>query len=214
MRAGSRHARSRLGRTGRGAAPARRPGGGGRPEEPERLARLAGPVVQAGGMDLESVQITPAGRRRVLKIVVDADGGVSLDDMAEISRALSSELDASGAMGDTPYTLEVSSPGVDRPLTEPRHWRRAAGRLVSVLLTRQRPRDDPAGESAQDPARETGEIPARTLHGRVVTAGDDGVVLDIDGEHRTFGYNELGPGRIELEFGRAVHGDRGERDGH
>jgi ribosome maturation factor RimP len=162
-------------------------------------------------MDLESIQITPAGRRRVLKVVVDADGGVGLDDMAEISQALSAELDASGAMGDARYTLEVSSPGVNRPLTEPRHWRRAAGRLVSVPFTGQRPAREPAGESAPEPAEETERRFARTLHGRVVTAGEDGVVLDIDSEHRTFGYSELGPGRIELEFGR---GDKGERDGH
>ena len=228
MRAGSGHARSRPGRTGRGALTAGRRGSDVRPEEHERLERLAGPVVRAGGMDLESVQVTPAGRRRVLKVVVDADGGAGLDDMAEISRALSAELDASGAMGDIPYTLEISSPGVDRPLTEPRHWRRAVGRLVSVPAAAHDPAHEPAHDPAQQPrqgpAQEPGQHaappappapgsrgPARILHGRVVAAGDDGVVLNIDDEHRTFGYNELGPGRIELEFGR---GDRGERDGH
>ena len=235
MRAGSGHARSRPGRTGRGAATARRQGSAVRPEEHERLERVAGPVVRAGGMDLESLQVTPAGRRRVLKVVVDADGGVGLDDMAEISRALSTELDSSGAMGDTPYTLEVSSPGVERPLTEPRHWRRAAGRLVSVPVAAHDPAQRAAHEPAHEPAPDPGQSApdpgqsapdpgqsapdpgrgsrgaGRILHGRVVTAGDDGVVLNIDDEHRTFGYNELGPGRIELEFGR---GDRGERDGH
>ncbi len=199
MRAGSGHARQRPDPAGRGPAAARRAGNGIGPEEHERLTGLAGHVVRAGGMDLESVHVTPAGRRRVLKVIVDADGGVGLDEMAEISRALSTELDASGAMGDSPYTLEVSSPGVDRPLTQPRHWRRAVGRLVSVPLT------------ADEPEPEAERNAARALQGRVVTAGEDGVVLDIDGEHRTFGYNELGTGRIELEFGR---GDRGERDGH
>jgi ribosome maturation factor RimP len=181
-----------------------------RPEQPERLARLAGPVVRAAGMDLEFVEVTPAGRRRVVKVVVDADGGVSLDDMAEVSRALARELDASDAMGDTPYTLEVSSPGVDRPLTEPRHWRRAAGRLVRVPVT---PQESAAQESSgQGPsAGETERNAIRILRGRVVSAGEDGVVLEIDGEQRTFGYAELGPGRVELEFGR---GDGGERHGH
>ena len=199
MRAGSRQARSGPGRAGRGAAAVRRPGGAVRPEEQERLARLAGPVVHAGGMDLEAVHITSAGRRRVVKVVVDADGGVGLDDMAEVSRALSAELDASGAMGDTPYTLEVSSPGVDRPLTEPRHWRRSAGRLVRVPVT------------ADAAAPEKGRDATVVRRGRIVAADEDGVVLDIDDEHRTFGYTELGPGRIELEFGR---GDGGERRGH
>ena len=66
--------------------------------------------------------------------MVDADGGVGLDAIAEVSREVSVRLDASGVMGEVPYTLEVSSPGVDRPLTEPRHWRRAQGRLVSAPL--------------------------------------------------------------------------------
>ena len=98
------------------------------------LTRLLEPVVSAAGMDLENVRVTAAGRRRLLRVVVDADGGVSLDDIAQISRDVSAELDATAAMGEAPYTLEVSSPGVDRPLTEPRHWRRATGRLVRVPL--------------------------------------------------------------------------------
>jgi ribosome maturation factor RimP len=88
---------------------------------------LLRPVVTAAGLDLENVRITAVGRRRLLKVVVDGDGGVTLDAITEISRALSAELDANGAMGEAPYTLEVSSPGAERPLTEPRHWRRAAG---------------------------------------------------------------------------------------
>src|SRR5262250_1987602 len=105
------------------------------PVDPADVARLLEPVITAAGMDLESVRVSPAGRRRLLRLVVDADGGVGLDEIAEVSREVSARLDASGAMGDIPYTLEVSSPGVDRPLTEPRHWRRARGRLVSVSLT-------------------------------------------------------------------------------
>ena len=80
-------------------------------------------------MDLEGIRITAAGRRRVLRLVVDGDGGVSLDVIALASRELSAVLDDSEVMGDVPYILEVSSPGVDRPLTERRHWRRAIGRL-------------------------------------------------------------------------------------
>ncbi len=80
-------------------------------------------------MDLEGIRVTAAGRRQVLRVVVDADGGVSLDDIALASRELSVKLDNSAEMGEQPYTLEVSSPGVDRPLTQPRHWRRAIGRL-------------------------------------------------------------------------------------
>lgn len=102
------------------------------PVDESRLAGLIGPVVAAAGMDLESVRASVAGRRRLLRVVVDSDHGVSLDDAAEVSRDVSAALDATDVMGDMPYTLEVSSPGVDRPLTEPRHWRRARGRLVRV----------------------------------------------------------------------------------
>lgn len=150
-----------------------------------RLADLIRPVVSAAGMDLESVRVSSAGRRRVLRIVVDSDRGVSLDDAADASRAISAELDSSDAMGEFPYTLEVSSPGVDRPLTEPKHWRRAIGRLVTV-------------SSAAD----------QTLTGRIVAADDEKVVLDVDGEQRAYGFGELGAGAIQLEFGRpGVDGD-------
>src|SRR5258707_13638318 len=113
------------------------------------------PVVAAAGMDLESVRVSAAGKRRLLRIVVDSDAGVSLDDAADISREISAALDASSAMGEVPYTLEVSSPGVDRPLTEPRHWRRAVRRQVLVKV---------AGEG--------------TLTGRGIAADDNGVTLD------------------------------------
>jgi ribosome maturation factor RimP len=173
------------------------------PSSPARCCASAGPVVSARGMDLETVRITAVGRRRLLRVVVDADGGVSLDDITLISRVLSDELDANGAMGEAPYTLEVTSPGVDRPLTEPRHWRRAAGRLVrATLAPRSAPRTDNPGRSA-------------TIEGRVLAAGPSGVLLEVAGEQREFSYAELGPGKILLEFTRAVTGaDGGRSDGH
>jgi ribosome maturation factor RimP len=154
----------------------------------ERIIGLLEPAAAAMGMDLEDVRVTSAGRRRLLRIVVDADGGVSLDDIALVSRELSAVLDRAAAMGESSYTLEVSSPGVDRPLTEPKHWRRATGRLVTVPL-RSQPRtgsDDP-GESA-------------AVTGRITGADSRGVRIDVDGASREFGYPELGPGRIQIEF--------------
>jgi len=150
-----------------------------------RLAGLIEPVVAAAGMDLESVRMTVAGRRRLLRVIVDSDHGVSLDDAADVSRDVSALLDAKDVLGDVPYTLEVSSPGVDRPLTEPRHWRRARGRLVKVKVTG-------AG----------GTAPGGAVQGRVLAADADGVTLDLaDGEQR-FRYAELGAGAIQVEFGR------------
>ncbi len=100
----------------------------------ERVTRAVAPAVAAAGLDLEDVQVVTAGRRRVVTVVVDTEGGVALDDVAAVSQALSEALDASDALGAQPYVLEVTSPGVDRPLTEPRHWRRNVGRLVEVTL--------------------------------------------------------------------------------
>jgi ribosome maturation factor RimP len=198
MNGDSRHAQSRprrdhartQGAAGAGTGAGRGRGAGPLPE-PADLARVLEPVVRAAGMDLESVRVSPAGRRRLLKLVVDADGGVGLDAIAEVSREVSVRLDASGAMGEVPYTLEVSSPGVDRPLTEPRHWRRAKGRLVSAPLA-------VAGGDDQGAPRRP---PA--MQGRILAAGDTSVILDIDGDQIELDYAELGPGQVQVEFGRA-----------
>jgi ribosome maturation factor RimP len=147
--------------------------------EESKIADAIRPVVHASGMDLESVQVSPAGKRRLLRVFVDSDRGVSLDDAAAVSRELSSVLDRVDVMGDFPYTLEVSSPGVDRPLTEPRHWQRAVNRLVTVTLTQ--------GE---------------TLTGRIVQADAEGVILDTEGVQSRFLYDVLGAGAIQVEFGR------------
>jgi len=144
----------------------------------KRLAGMIQPVVAAAGLDLESVRVTIAGKRRLLRVVVDADHSVSLDETADVSRGVSALLDASSVMGEIPYTLEVSSPGVDRPLTEPRHWRRAARRLVRVKV---------AGEG--------------TVQGRVLGADEAGVTLDVDGMGHAFAYGVLGPGAVQVEFG-------------
>ncbi len=88
----------------------------GRSVDEARIAEVIRPVIAAAGMDLESVRVTAAGRRRLLRVVVDSDRGVSLDDAAVVSRELSAALDTVAVMGDFPYMLEVASPGVDRPL--------------------------------------------------------------------------------------------------
>jgi ribosome maturation factor RimP len=163
----------------------------------EATARLVGwiePVVGAAGYDLEELVVTPAGRRSVVRVVVDWEGGVTLDDIAEISRTVSEVLDANDdGMGRTPYVLEVSSPGVDRPLTEPRHWRRNTGRLVTVAV-------GPAGQTTE-------------VTGRVTAVDDVGVTLAVEAQGkpgakkrpptpRQVPWAELGNGRVQVEFGR------------
>lgn len=97
--------------------------------------KLSGPLSKAG-LDLEDVQVQRAGRRELVRVVIDRDGGIDLDTVAESSALISEVLDAEPVASwfDTTYVLEVSSPGVDRPLTEVRHWRRATGRLVQATL--------------------------------------------------------------------------------
>jgi ribosome maturation factor RimP len=220
MRGGSRHVPARPGRAGsrspvrkQGKAPSGRGSAGTAadsgsaspgPEAPahvapdtDQITRLAAAVIGALGMELESVRLTTAGRRRLLRVVVDSDRGVSLDDAALASRELSSKLDASDVMGEMPYTLEVSSPGVDRPLTQPRHWQRAVGRLVRVQLA-------PSGAGhARSGAGHAKPGPSGAVQGRVIAADAAEVILDIDGEHRRLGYAVLGPGTVQVEFGRA-----------
>ena len=97
-------------------------------------AHAASPGFAEGEFDVEDVTVSRAGSRSVVKIVVDRDAGFELDVLAAISRQISEVLDAATEFGDSPYTLEVTTPGIDRPLTEPRHWRRARGRAVTVAL--------------------------------------------------------------------------------
>ncbi len=155
-----------------------------------RLRAVVEPVVAAAGYDLEDLTLSRAGRRHLVRVIVDADGGVGLDAIAEVSRAVSGALDAAEETGGEllagEYQLEVSSPGVDRPLTLPRHWRRNIGRLVRVT----------AGD--------------RQLTGRVVGADDTGVGLDVDGTSHEVPYARLGPGRVQVEFSRV---DDAEFDG-
>jgi len=131
------------------------------------------------GYDLEAVELTPAGRRRVLRIAVDKDGGITLDDVAAATKEVSRIIDASDVMGEMPYLLEVTSPGVDRPLTLERHWRRNAGRLVKIVLSE--------GE---------------TFTGRIGTVDPEGVQVDVDGTVRTVRYDEVESARIQVEFNR------------
>jgi ribosome maturation factor RimP len=144
------------------------------------------PVVAAAGYDLEDLTVVQAGRRSLVRVVVDGDGGVSLDDVAAVSREISAVLDddaAESAVGRAPYTLEVTSPGVDRPLTLPRHWRRNAGRLVTTTVR------------------------GTATTGRIVSASGDSVTLDVDGTSVECGYAELAAGRVQIEFARPAAAD-------
>ncbi|MFJ6720237.1 ribosome maturation factor RimP [Streptomyces sp. NPDC091259] len=151
----------------------------------DRLRGLLEPLVAAKGLDLEVIELSKAGKRRMLRVIVDSDEGVELDVCAELSREVSDLLDESDVMGEDEYVLEVSSPGADRPLTEHRHYVRATGRLVKFQLT------------------EGGELIARILD-----VDDEGMDLEVPGVKgrkataRRIAFTDIAKARVEIEFNR------------
>jgi ribosome maturation factor RimP len=135
--------------------------------------------LRALGLDVEAVELTAAGKRSVLRIAVDGDEGVTLDDIANAAKQVSEVLDASDVMGEQAYTLEVTSRGVDRPLTLPRHWRRNADRLVAVTT-----------------------VDGDTITGRIVDSGDEAATLDVDGERREVAFADVAKALVQVEFNR------------
>lgn len=157
------------------------------PSQADGVRALAEPLARGAGLVVESVTITPAGKRRVLRVIVDlpedSTGGVPMDAVASAAQSISAALDESPVMGGLPYVLEVSSPGADRPLTERRHWLRARGRLVNVIPV--------AGQSAPP-------------QGRLTDVTESGLILDGD---REVGWAAIASGRVEVEFGRPAGSD-------
>ena len=147
-----------------------------------RLRTLVEPVVSAAGLELEDLGVSRAGRRHVVRVTVDGDAGVGHDELTDVSHRLSAALDQAEATGgDLPldsYTLEVTSPGVDRPLTQPRHWRRNIGRLVTV------------------------RVEQRTITARIASVTDAGVIFADSGPAGPVPFDQLGPGRVQVEFTR------------
>ena len=134
-------------------------------------------AVTATGFELENLEEVRAGQRRLIRVIVDSDTGVGLDDIAAVSRAVSHALDQHEELIAGPYHLEVTSPGVDRPLTAPRHWRRNRLRLVRACF-----------------------VDGGELLGRIGDCDDDGVTLLASGARRRVRYAELRRAVVEVEF--------------
>ena len=145
----------------------------------EQIRSVVEPSVADAGFDIDDLVVSPAGKRRLVRVVLDKDGGVTLDECAEVSREISRALDEADAMGSAAYTLEVSSRGVSRPLTLPRHWRRSSGRLVAVTLT-----------------------DGTTLRGRVTGSDDEAATLDLDGTMRVVAYDDVAKAVVQVEMTR------------
>jgi len=144
------------------------------------IAALLTAPLENLGFDCEEIAVTPAGKRRIVRVLVDKEGGLNLDDVAEASRLVSSILDEHETkLGSTPYTLEVSSPGVDRPLTLERHWVRNISRLVKVIFREGAP-----------------------ITGRIMAVSNGIVTLDVGGAMQDIPIDDVAKARIEVEFNR------------
>jgi len=170
--------------------------------ETQRLKDYLAPTVAGENLFLEDIEIKIAGAHRTVHVIVDLPeteiGGVSLDRIADVSRVLSDAMDQDPQDDGRPYSLEVSSPGVSRPLTEPRHWRRNTGRMVSVT---------PVGGEA--------------LTGRLLEVDETGITLMPElavkkgmkpkqGEKTHLAFDQIAKGRVEIEFAHLEDEPAGE----
>lgn len=152
------------------------------------------PILEAHGLELDKLDIIPAGKRKVLRITVDGDGpqgrGPLLDDIARATRDISDALDEAPELGQAPFTLEVSSRGVGKPLEEPKHFRRNTGRLVLAIL-----------------------LDGSQLRGRITEATDTSVTITVEPEPgkklpkgtdpvHVLGYDEITKATIQVEMNR------------
>lgn len=154
----------------------------------ERVSQLVAELVERRGFDLEGVAIAAAGTESKVKVVVDSDGSTDLDAVADLSSDISEVLDAAGDFGETPYLLEVTTPGIDRPLTALRHWRRAQGRKVKIALR----------DGAESPEGKP------KFEARVGVSTDTEVALVLGGKHKphrvTVPLSDIETAVVQVEF--------------
>src|ERR671912_980043 len=153
-----------------------------------QLPGVLAPILAQFDLELEAVEVIPAGKRSLLRVVVDGDGatgtGPLLDDLAEASKALSAALDSSDAVGNTAYTLEVSTRGIGRPLERPAHWRRNRGRLVEVTTS-----------------------DGASVTGRIIDSDEQTAQLDVDGHPQAVALADVTKALVQVELNRRVEGD-------
>jgi len=152
-----------------------------------QLGTLVRPAAAVHGLEVDRCEVQSAGKRSILRVFLDGDGpegrGPSLDQIAEATRSIAEVLDAEDVTNGRPYTLEVSSRGVGRPLTEAKHFRRNIGRLVRI-------------ESADG-----------TVTGRITGQREDEVDLDVDGTVRTVPLAGVRKAMVQVEMNRPVAGE-------
>ena len=141
----------------------------------DQIFELVAPLVEKAGLVLEDVQVQTPGKNRFVTIMVDSETGLNLEQVTDISRLVGETMDKAPFMGDTPYTLEVTTPGVDRPLTAPRHFKKNVDRLVKITKN----------DGTQ-------------VKGRISSADENSVTLD----NGSVDYSEIKRAIIEIEFNR------------
>jgi len=144
------------------------------------LTELLNPAVTRAGFVLEEVSVTPVGKRRLISVVVDCENrNPSLDEVTVVSKEVSSILDTYSQLGEMPFTLEVTTPGIDRPLTELRHWKKNLGRLVKITPN-------------------TGE----KYVARIKEVLPREVVLELKNQESKVHFSDIARAQIEVEFNR------------
>jgi ribosome maturation factor RimP len=149
----------------------------------DQITELIEPAVSAQGFFLEEVQLVSPGKHRIVTCIVDGEVALNLDQVTSVSRAISELLDESPIMGDTAFTLEVTSPGIDRPLTKPRHFAKNQERLLKVT-------------------KSNGDV----VTGRILSNTDSAVTLTVEVKKDTaevvIAYADIKRAVVEIEFNR------------
>ena len=139
----------------------------------DQIFDLINPVVTEAGYVLEDVLVATPGKSRIITVIVDSDSSLNLDQVTAVSRQVGDLLESANFMGDTPYTLEVTSPGIDRPLTKPRHWSKNVGRLVKIVMN-----------------------DGSTFNGRIMSSDE----ISASIEDKTIFFDSIKRAQIEVEF--------------
>jgi len=148
----------------------------------DNLNELLAPVVKASGLLLEEIKVIPVGRSRIISVIVDhEERNLNLDEVAASSRAISKILENYSQLGDNPFTLEVTSPGVDRPLVKAYQWKKNLGRLISIV-----------------------KVDGEKLIGRLKSLDLDSALLEVKSGEVSISFSDIKRATVEIEFNRKV----------
>jgi len=149
----------------------------------DQISELVTPAVSDQGFYLEDVHVATPGSHRIVTCIVDGDASLNLDQVTTVSRVISELLDEAPFMGETPFTLEVTSPGVDRPLTQPRHFAKNIDRLLKIV-----------------------KLDGSEVTGRILSNTDQDVTLTVTVKkeiiEQTVSMSEIKRAVVEIEFNR------------